>query len=75
MLCHLVVNANAKKGKGREKSTLKDVNFETYTNVLKSGSFLRHSMGSIVSKKHELETVIQNKITLSCFSKVIVTFY
>lgn len=56
-----------KRAKGVKKSSLKDVNFKTYTDVLKSGSFLRHTMSSIVSEKHELKTVIQNKITLSCF--------
>lgn len=60
-------NQCKKRAKGVKKSTLRDINFKTYANVLKSGSYLRHSMQLIISENHQLKTVTQNKISLSCF--------
>ncbi|GBM05509.1 hypothetical protein AVEN_94791-1 [Araneus ventricosus] len=54
-----------KTAKGVKKSSLKDFTFESYKNVLLEESSIRQPQCSIVSKKHELHTVIQNKIGLS----------
>ncbi|GBN08354.1 hypothetical protein AVEN_87773-1 [Araneus ventricosus] len=56
-----------KTAKGVKKSSLKNFTFESYKNVLLEESSIRQPQCSIVSKKHELHTVIQNKIGLSAF--------
>ena len=56
-----------KTAKGVKKSSLKNVTFETYKEVLSNKSCLRQSQYSIVSKNHSLKTVIQNKVGLSAY--------
>lgn len=60
-------NEYKKIGKGIKRSCLKNISFNTYINVLETGTFLRHQMPLIVSKMHEINTVFQNKISLSSF--------
>lgn len=56
-----------KTAKGVKKQTLLNIRGEIYKNVLYEESVLRHQQTNIISKHHELSTVIQNKISLSCF--------
>lgn len=56
-----------KTAKGVKKSCLKKLTSDTYKNILDSKSFLREKQISIMNKKHELNTVMQNKIGLSAY--------
>ncbi|XP_054723795.1 uncharacterized protein LOC129233892 [Uloborus diversus] len=56
-----------KTGKGVKKSTLQNFTMNTYKEVLESESSLKHKQALIISKKHELTTVTQNKTTLSAY--------
>lgn len=41
--------------------------FESYKNVLVNSAMIRNYQYSIISKKHELQTICQNKVSLSAF--------
>ncbi|GIX82570.1 c2H2-type domain-containing protein [Caerostris extrusa] len=56
-----------KTAKGIKKSTLKNFMLENYRKILEEATFSRQKKCSIISKKHELHTVIQNKIGLSAY--------
>lgn len=60
-------NEIKKTAKGIKKNALKNVTFETYESILMSGGMMRHQQHSIISKKHEIATVVQNKISLSAY--------
>ena len=56
-----------KKAKGIKKSCLKNFTINSYKNVLVNDSFMRHSQSSIISKKHIIYSIVQNKVSLSSF--------
>lgn len=53
--------------KGIKKSSLKEITFETYKDILMSNSLIRTQQHSIVSKNHTIQTIEQNKISLSAY--------
>lgn len=56
------------KAKGVKRSSLeKNLTINSYKDVLKNNSFARQTQCSIISKNHEIFSIIQNKIALSCF--------
>lgn len=55
------------KAKGVKKSSLKKLTIDSYKDVLKNDSFTRQTQNSIISKNHEIFSIIQNKIALSSF--------
>lgn len=55
------------KAKGIKKSSLKNLTIDSYRNILKNDSFMRQLQCSIISRKHEIFSVIQSKISLSSF--------
>ena len=55
------------KAKGVKKSSLKDITVDTFKNILQNNSYSRHMQHSIISKNHLIYTIVQNKISLSCF--------
>ena len=57
-----------KKAKGIVKSVIKkDLNHETYKNVLETGGRMYSRMNVIRSQKHQLYTVELNKVSLSAY--------
>ncbi len=60
-------NTVKKTAKGVKKSALKNIGFDTYKKVLENASLIRNSQYSIISNKHNLKTIFQNKISLSAF--------
>ena len=54
--------------KGINRSVAKKhIHFNDYKNTLFSGASMRHEVTRIVSKKHEMYTIKQNKISLSAY--------
>lgn len=56
-----------KTAKGIKKSTLRDLTFDAYKNTLMNQTFSYHEQCNIISKKHDLKTIIQNKVSLSAY--------
>lgn len=56
-----------KTAKGIRKSTLKNISFEFYKKTLTEQNYSYHRQCNIVSKKHNLNTIIQNKVSLSAY--------
>ena len=55
------------KAKGVKKSSLANLTIESYKNILKNDSFTRNTQCSIISKKHDIYSIVQNKVSLSSF--------
>jgi hypothetical protein len=60
------VYKNTLKGINRSVAK-KQIHFDDYKNTLMSGLSMRHEVTRIVSKKHEMYTIKQNKISLSAY--------
>ena len=57
-----------KTAKGVKKNVIKnDINHNHYLETLFNNKELRHTMNTIQSKKHQLNSYKINKISLSCF--------
>ena len=68
MYCYTYGDDQEKKIlKGIKRSTLNNITFEFYKNILLDETCTRHVQHSIISKKHQLQTIMQNKVSLSCF--------
>lgn len=67
MYCFQTENICKKTAKGVRHSTVRDFTFDTYKNILFHESSMRHVQYSIISQKHQLHTVAQNKVSLSSF--------
>lgn len=55
------------RAKGIKKSSLKNFTLETYKSILAGESCNKQLQHNIISKKHNLLTVAQNKVGLSCY--------
>lgn len=55
------------RAKGIKESALKKLKIDSYKNVLENDSFMRQTQYSIISKKHTIFSIVQNKIGLSTF--------
>lgn len=54
--------------KGTKKSVIKTfLNHNLYLDILKTNASIKNKQTSIISKNHEISTIIQNKTSLSCF--------
>ncbi|GFR09162.1 uncharacterized protein TNCT_467521 [Trichonephila clavata] len=60
-------NEYKKAAKGVRSSTLANITHMTYKSVLMEESKLRHMQYCILSKKHTLETVVQNKVSITAY--------
>lgn len=56
-----------KTAKGVKSSALQNITFEHYKSVLQTGDTLRHIQYNILPKKRSMNTIQQNKISLSNF--------
>ncbi|GIY06963.1 c2H2-type domain-containing protein [Caerostris extrusa] len=56
-----------KTAKGVKKSNVSGFNLNMYKNVLYDKLCLKQKQAAIISKKHELKTIVQNKIGLSAY--------
>ena len=63
--CFLTETACKEKAKGDRSTALESVNFNAYKNILFGESFRRQKQYSILSKQHELNAVVANKVSLS----------
>ena len=64
-------NSEHKKAKGVNRNVVATISHNGYNDVLLNKKYLRHSMNSIQSKDHKIETYEINKISLSCFDDTI----
>lgn len=60
-------DACKKKAKGIKRCALNNLSVQMYKEILFNKSFNRIQQAAIVSKKHEISTVFQNKVGLSAF--------
>lgn len=56
-----------KRAKGVKRSAMKDITFQMYKDALAHDTIFRKLQYSIISKKHDIFTTMQNKIALSSF--------
>ena len=60
-------NRDHEKAKGVNRNVVATISHNEYKGVLLNKKCLRHSLNSIQSKDHRIETYDINKISLSCF--------
>jgi hypothetical protein len=54
--------------KGVQKCVAKnEISFDDYYNTLKTGSSMRHTIKRIMSRKHDISLISQNKVSLSAY--------
>ncbi len=61
------VDKDARKAKGIKKSTVRTIRHEDYVECLFNMKQMRHSFHAIRSQQHQLYTVKQRKLSLSCY--------
>lgn len=68
MYSYIFGDKNKKTAKGTKKCVIKNIlKHEMYVNLLENVEILKQKQTGIISKKHKVATVLQNKTSLSCF--------